>query len=444
MPPEQPSRIPIAPTILGVIALVAGVGLFGRALVSPFRPPAGEYADFVQEWLSAKNYFSGHEIYEDQLTSFARHQPDWKPDQSKFLPYNAHPPVSVLEALPFAHLDYPNAHFAWNLTTFPMFLIGVALLVGELGRPFQWWYLIPMLALIVWADPIRTTLLHGQVNFLLFGLLAVGWVADRRGYQSASGIAVGLATGLKLFPGLLLVYFLFAGRWRAAIAMVLSVVVLNAVAFGLFGSSAFRTYVQDVMPSLQQYQSAWRNSSLNGFWIRLFDPHPVQTSPQPYHSGTTAKGLFVASGMLIAGAVAVVARMGRAAADSDRGWAVAILGMMLASPIVWSHYHVLLAIPLGVLAHRLPRGPLRWLGWIAVAGLCLNDRIYAVLFVSKEHMMQLTPSQHHLPLSMTENLIGISMKCYLTLILFALTLVIPRLTLTPASHPPAAGPDQSI
>ena len=445
---ESPSP-PYVRTVLWGLLFLAGMGLIGPMLVKFFHPNEGNFPDFVQEWLSAKNYAAGMPIYEDQLVSLPRHKPGSKPDDN-FLRYNAHPPAAVLAALPFAALDYRDAHLAWTLSTFALFLVAVGLAVRELGAPFRWWHLAPVAAVLIWAEPNWATINYGQLNFLLAALLTFGWAADRRGYQTWAGVAIGLAAGLKLFPGFVLLYFLFAGRWRAAAVTVLAAAVVNAVALGLFGVGAFETYTRDVLPTLTDFQRAWRNVSWNGFAQRLFDPHPAQSGTDAAGNPQLAKAVWAVGCLVIVAGVWWAGRLAKKSADPDRGWAAAVVGMLLVSPITWTHYFVLLVVPLGVLAARLPAGPLRWVGWAVLVGLCIPDQLYWKLTVSPEHRTA-NPGRHHIPLSPAECLKGVAVPMYLTFQLFALTLLVPRrAAVTTASAPspdpsasPAGGPAPS-
>src|SRR5581483_1924161 len=283
-------------TIAWAVVLVLAVLAFGKSFVTAFRPPPDFLTDFIQEWLSARNSFAGEPVYEDQLTALGRHMPAFKPDNADtLLPWNAHPPASVLVALPFGRLDFRDAQFAWNLVNFPLFLVSIVLVWRELGGPVRPWQVLAAAAVVLLASAVVSTLFQGQLNFLLAFLLTLGWVADRRGFQLGAGLAVGLAAGLKLFPGFILIYFLAARRWRAAVGLVAAAVALNAAALAVFGLGTFETYVRDVVPSLQVFQSGWRNLSIYGWMLRLLDPHPTQAGPEAFRNHTLAVGLAARS-----------------------------------------------------------------------------------------------------------------------------------------------------
>lgn len=407
--------------VLGVAVL-----LMGNSFVHCFRPPDYLLTDFIQEWLSGRNYFVNEPVYQNQHVTLLRHMPEFRTDISTFLPWNAHPPAAVLIALPLARFDYQTAQFIWNLVTFTLFVFSIWLVWRELATRFQPWHVFSICTLLLFASPVVITLRQGQLNFLLAFLLTVGWVADRHGYQLGAGLAVGLAAGLKLFPGFILLYFLGAGRWRAAIGLVIGAVVINALTLAVVGIGAFETYVREVIPSLQVFQSGWRNISINGWVLRLLDPHPIQAGPEAYRNPVLAK-LLTAVGVLLVSAVVVwIAIRARRTVDPDRGWAVALTGMLLVSPITWSHYLVLLVVPLAVLANRIPPGPTRWCGWVVVAVLCVPDLVFGLIALGLSRRQQLMGAVHHVAMTPAQNLFGISALTYAVIALFVLTLLIPE------------------
>src|SRR6185503_20893551 len=83
--------------------------------------------------------------------------------------------------------------------------------------------------------PVVGELVLGNVHLLLLGLLTLAWLGlrwsetrdaargeargDSRG-EWLAGIAVGLATVIKVFPGLVVIWFLLTRRYRAAVGAV--------------------------------------------------------------------------------------------------------------------------------------------------------------------------------------------------------------------------------
>jgi hypothetical protein len=387
----------------------------GPMFIRVFRPPPDTYPDFVQEWLSARCYWQGEPVYLLQRGAMRRVTGQDLPQLDE-RPWNAHPPVAVLVALPFGLIaDYRTAHLIWNLTTFALFLIGLALIARELRLPLHWWSVCPVIVLVIADNPVISQLWHAQLNFLLAFLLTVAWVAHRNGYRSVAGIATGLAIAIKLFPGLVLVYFVAARMWREALVTVVAALGANLVALGLFGVPAFETYIREVLPSLEVFRGSWGNASLTGYVTRVV---------MAFGADSVAVPLVSLGQLAIVIAIVQAARRATTLEPHDRGFALAIAGMPLASPIAWAYYFVLLALPLLLLWQRLASGWTRAVFAASVVILLLPEGLYPGLYNSiAPGSPDVSGLANHLPTprDIGLNLIGLAMP---TLALVAVFLLI--------------------
>ncbi len=441
MAPESQYWTPARIAVWAGVAVLVSVWL-GPKFVRQFRPPENRFMDFSQEWLSAKNYWAGTPVYADQTEALLRHT-GFVPNRGEaMLPWNGHPPAATALALPFGKLPYRDALLAWNLLTFPLFLVSVALVARELGVRWTVWSVFPAVTLLLLFDPVYQQLAQGQLNFLLVFLITLTWVADRHDRPGWAGIALGIAAGLKLYPAFLFVYFLFTGRWRALATGALAVLTVNGGALVLFGPSEFRTYAEQVIPSLFGYQGSWRNVSLTGFWLRIFDPQPHDKVVPLVVNPTAATALALVSRGLVTGAVAWAAWRARAGAGRDRAFAGAVVGMLLVSPIVWTHYFVLLVLPVGLLWARLPKGALRVALALAAVPLWAPENFFALLAVGPEQARAMVNLRHD-PLSPVVNLTALSAFTYALVALFVLAHFIPAGAddpLDPEHGPPERAP----
>jgi hypothetical protein len=218
-------------------------------------------------------------------------------------------------------------------------------------------------------------MVHGNLNLLLLALLTGTWAADRAGRPGWAGTALGVAAALKLFPAFLAVYFLARREWKVLKVAAATFAALTLLTAAILGTEAYRTYLGEVLPrTAERYRTAWFNLSLAGLWAKLFDP---QAGDRGMHvipllaSRFLAHVAFAASAILVAAVVARRAARARSRSAADLAFGLALLGMLLVSPITWEHY-LLLPLPLAVLWQRLPPSEgVRWTYAAAVALLWL-------------------------------------------------------------------------
>jgi alpha-1,2-mannosyltransferase len=189
---------------------------------------------------------------------------------------------------------------------------------------------------------------YAQINPLLTLLLALAWVSDRHGKPLVAGGLVGVAAGLKLFPGFLLLYFLGTRQWKALAAAAGTIVGLHVAAVGVFGLGEVVHYFRDVVPQVSEWRSNWLNCSLGGFWSRLFDVTDGN-SREWFHSPALAKVLTYATSGGVTAAVGWRTWQARTGEQRDLAFAVTVVAMLLVSPITWDHYLLLLFVPAAIL-----------------------------------------------------------------------------------------------
>jgi alpha-1,2-mannosyltransferase len=225
-------------------------------------------------------------------------------------------------------------------------------------------------AVAIWLEPVWTTLRYGQIDVLVAALIL--YDLSRSNGKPLKGVGVGLATGLKLTPGLFIVYLLLTRRYRAA-----------AVSLGAFAATVIVGFLALPGDSREYWGGAFddpsrvgraenaANQSLRGAFVRVLHTLDVQT-------------LWLCTAMLVGiGGIALAVRAGRRG-DEVSGFSLCALSALLVSPISWSH-HWALAVPALLL---LALGAWRQ---DSVAGL---TAAVAVLAVGCSHMIWWVPVNH--------------------------------------------------
>ncbi|HYK11120.1 MAG TPA: glycosyltransferase 87 family protein [Gemmatimonadales bacterium] len=105
------------------------------------------------------------------------------------------------------------------------------------GRRWSWG--VAVISLLCVAKPLQANFEHQNVTVVLLYLVMLLHRALERGRAGTAGGWAGIATALKAFPGLLLVYFLVRRRWKALVFGVLiagAATILAMIRYGPVGS----------------------------------------------------------------------------------------------------------------------------------------------------------------------------------------------------------------
>lgn len=331
-------------------------------------------SDFVQDYLSARALARGESVYVPTHPP-TPHVPD-HPD-----PYaNDHPPTYILFLAPLAELRYDQAFLILGFASLASAALLAWLIALELGAalPAQ----MALVAAVLLHPGVATCLWAGNASLLIALMVTLAWVSARRGADGWAGCWVGLATAVKLFPGLLLFVFLAQRRWRALETAVAIGVVYLTFTVSLTGLGDTVHYARDRAPAnAQAYAGHGFNLSLSGVMHRTFgEPSPLS----PWLGRVAvwpelAKQLaLVTQGLVAIGVLVVLFRVPR---TPDRSFALLVPAMLLLSPLTWLHIVPVMLLPVTILAceawHAKHWGQLAALG-LCVALLCVDDRALAI------------------------------------------------------------------
>ncbi|HUR01906.1 MAG TPA: glycosyltransferase 87 family protein [Nonomuraea sp.] len=260
----------------------------------------------------------------------------------QLLPFT-YPPIAAMLAVLLAKMSWDTAQWVWTAGVFVSLAVVVAYsfrgVLGGRGQGVEryapWIFAFLMVA-CTYLMPIRDQVRFGQVDILLVALCLVDCVARRPWWPR--GFLIGLATAVKLTPGVFLIYLLVTRQWRtffmaafaAALLTLLPFLVIPHDAAGFWFSALFD-------PERLGANAATTNQSIRGMLIRL------------YMNDTVTTALWI-------GLVAVVGWYGfRGARDAYRAkdpmTAVALVGLMavLLSPVAWIHHLAWVVVVLGAI-----------------------------------------------------------------------------------------------
>ncbi|NEA36027.1 glycosyltransferase 87 family protein [Streptomyces sp. SID13031] len=300
---------------------LAAVGLAAAAIIAlclAIWPPSSTMSDLRVYYAAAKGFVDGEDIY----TIHHKY-----PGMGLGFTY---PPFAAMIMAPLAI----GEHFARLLITVlsAISVMVIGLVTVRAVRP-QWSRNRVLAAGLAFGtlgialEPVRSTFGMGQINLVLLALL----MTDLLGHtpRRFRGVLIGVATGIKLTPGIFIVFLLVTKRFREA-----------AVASAATAGTLLLGYLVMPGPTVD-------------FWTRyIFDPG--RPGPAHYISNQSVRGtlarllenssmtgpLWLLAAVVIGSAGLMTARRLYAAGRPlDAIVATGITGLLV-SPISWSNHWV--------------------------------------------------------------------------------------------------------
>jgi hypothetical protein len=266
------------------------------------------------------------------------------------LPYT-YTPFGLLALLPTALFSWSTAYHLWGLAA--VFAAAwaentVIVRVIPLGSGTRRAAVLACALTLTAASTMMVNeITMGQVNSLLMLACLADLFRPRRGRLARlipPGMLVGVATAIKLTPGLFICYFVVAGQWRLArnSAVAAAACILAAAVVYPAMSEQFLTSVMWHLPHLVAFGHTFSspgNNSVQGILAAL----GPWTSPlrMPSSVAVAALGLWAAR---------VCHRLGH----EQEAWLITGIAAQLASPVSWTHHWIWLApaVLLAALAAR--------------------------------------------------------------------------------------------
>jgi alpha-1,2-mannosyltransferase len=334
--------------VVFVITGAVNLAVYSSDLIDHQQP-----VDFELNWVAAHRLVDREPLYDraaSQQDGFELIGPG-RFDFSNGATYASYigSPATALLYVPFVPLDHDPAadlYRAWQVV-----LIGASVVIAAFALPRR--SRVPAAlagaGALLWGYPFAESIGLGQVDGYIMLALAIAIWASVRDKWRLVGAALGIATLLKISPGLLLVYLVLRGRRAVVLPAVISAgaLLLLATVVGRPGDTV--KWVTDVLPEVSKGGLLVNNQSIPAWVARLFG------SNLNWLSLDTDLGAwrFLAFPVMVAGLAAVfLVRRGRPFVPLELG--AVILVALLAGPVTWDHYPTWAVLTLVLMAD------LRW------------------------------------------------------------------------------------
>ncbi len=310
--------------------------------------------DFPQDYIAGRQLLAGKTLYPPDFVTMYRNllASSGGAVNPQINHLNAHPPFTALLLYPLWLFSFHNAAVIWGaITILCSFAISLLLMKAEDASLMY----VPLLSLFILAwPPFQANVAVGQVSVLVALFVSAGWYLYKKHKDLLAGIFITLATMLKFYPGLLLLYFLFEKKYKLFWSSIAGIVIIMVITLILTKYDVFH-FLFTILPADSKYSGAdIGNLSINGYFAKLF------LSVKAYYiTGTfAASENYVLKNIFLAIAVALLLfysalSIRKYRYDNDLGFSVFIVVSLLVSPLCWNHYLTLLLLPLIVFAKEL-------------------------------------------------------------------------------------------
>ena len=229
----------------------------------------------------------------------------------------------------------------------------------------SYWRIAMVMAL---SFPLHRNLLFGQFYVLLLTMIMAACWCWMRGWKASAGVLVAIAAACKVFPVLLLVWFLRRRQWRALAWGLVACAACVGISVAVFGVAANRTWLEEILPWVTRGEGlgvyAAGAASISSLMHVLLLGEP-QWNPHPWHESAMAYALLVPllQMVVLAPAVLLIRRGDERRERVLMEWSAIVTVGLAVSTEAASYNFVLMVFPVCVMAGMLLRG--RRYGWLA-------------------------------------------------------------------------------
>jgi alpha-1,2-mannosyltransferase len=253
-----------------------------------------------------------------------------QPDRVQGALYFTYPPLAALLLRPLAYVPVGATIAVLTTATVAALAVTTWWLVAPVAdrlRVPRWYAAGVAVPLAVVLEPMRETLAFGQINMLLILLILADLLVGVPRNARWAGAGIGLATALKLVPGIFIAYLLVTRRGRAAAVAGGTAVTATLVAAALTPRASWQFWTDALSRTDRVGRIDYTaNQSLLGLFARLSAPDDPSRAVW-----LVAAALVAAYGLW---------RAARAARVGDEVAGLTLAGLVggLISPITWDHH----------------------------------------------------------------------------------------------------------
>ena len=249
----------------------------------------------------------------------------------------AHTPLSGTLFIPFAIFTFKTSSMLWIVFKVIVLSVCMYFIVRRFYPNLNLLYFTCIcMFMLIWG-PVAEDMHWGNWSVLIFACLVFAWICLIEGEDCLAGILIGLATVIRIYPGLFLILLILKRRY-VALASAFAAIVVTV----LVDINNWMTFVTRIAPnnSGQQADNYWNNSILS-VGHRLFIGNDLTNSFFPFQNLHGPVTISLCAAIILA--LFWISR--KDDADLTAQYCLYGVGMTLLCPWAWGHEMVFLLLP---------------------------------------------------------------------------------------------------
>ncbi len=332
--------------------------------------------DFAVYYRAAQRLLSGQDIYAE-IDSFRAHIEQGLSTAREDTPWPfSTPPFHALVTAPLTILPYGWAAGVWTALCLCAIAASLCVVLAS-QRLFSLIGLAIALLLLYQYQPAVVAVRLGQIDIMIFLLIVLALYWLKQGAHGRAGLALGLAIGVKVFAGFLVLFLLWKRQWTAALWAMVSGALCLLGSFALVGFDGLRRYLDfSTLYTWGSFAGYPYHQSINAFLARTLKPNsflaPVADLPW------LADALTLLATVLLTAGLAWLTRRPTPPANSrfELEYALVLCTMLLVLPPAPRYAFIWLLFGFLVVAARFLRGDgSTWLAALAALSYVLSARL---------------------------------------------------------------------
>ncbi len=342
-----------------LMVLALGPALLGVGRIARDLPARADGNDFAHYYISSRLLLTGADLYSTPL------QPEYERWGFRYthpIPTATNPPLLITVFAPFALLPPVIAFWSWVMLE--MLCLGSILVL--MWRLLADRLSVPMRC-IVCATAVASATVYwhfffSQCQLLVAAILLLAYACLRNGKPVSACLAVTTAMGLKLFPAVLVPWFLWRSsrQWTTRLKCAGAVLVWSVVlvlASGLQHWQQFRTQgmkvVEDWIVWQRHFNFTVPSFVKNTAWLlNNFDPEW-----NGLHAWANIGAIIGVALIALAYGISWKNKRSETGADLEIEFCLLSIAMLAGISEAWGHYFVLLIFPSAVAVARVLQRP---------------------------------------------------------------------------------------